>query len=356
MEKTMHRPIALTLAVLAAACGPRALTPEEQQKKAVEGMHASILSDIHTLKAAAQDLKTAAPVNAGRGWDATQDAAAVASMKAAWGRARTAYEHIEGAIAPLFPNIDAAVDERYDGFLEGLQPTGDQNLFDGTGVTGMHAVERILWADTIPAGVKTMEMSLPGYKAAAFPASEAEARAFKEQLVAQLITDVETLETQWTPARIDLAGAWQGLMDLMAEQREKVNNAANNLEESRYSQRTMRDLRDNLDGTLAIYAIFQPWVVATRHPTDPTHDGEQIDAKVQAGFTALKAAYDAVVGDAIPTPPATWSAESPSAADLQTPFGRLYTQVRAATDPSAEASIVDEMEDAGELLGFPGGE
>ena len=43
----------------------------------------------------------------------------------------------------------------------------------------------------------------------------------------------------------------------------------------------------------------------------------------------------------------------PSAADLQTPFGRLYTAVRAATDPRVEASIVDEMNDASALLGFP---
>lgn len=46
------------------------------------------------------------------------DAAAIDGMKESWAKARTAYEHIEGAIAPLFPDIDAAIDERYDGFLE----------------------------------------------------------------------------------------------------------------------------------------------------------------------------------------------------------------------------------------------
>ena len=74
-------------------------------------------------------------------------------MKAAWVRARTAYEHVEGAIAPIFPELDAAIDERYDGFLADIGPTGDANLFDGTGVTGMHGIERILYSDSIPANV-----------------------------------------------------------------------------------------------------------------------------------------------------------------------------------------------------------
>lgn len=346
----MSKHLVLVSAFTLVACG-QGNDDQLQQEKIVTGMHAQLLTDIQKLKSAAQALKSAAPVPQGRGWDATMDAAAIASMKSRWAEARTAYEHIEGAVAPLFPNIDAAIDERYDGFLEGLVPTGDQNLFDGQGVTGMHAVERILWSDSIPAGVVQLESALPGYKAAAFPSTEAEARDFKEKLATQLIADVQTLESQWSPAKIDLAGAYQGLKDLMNEQREKVNNAANNLEESRYSQRTMRDLRDNLDGTKTIYALFARWIVTKKSP-DADHDGDKVDLRIRAGFDLVAAAYAEVPGDAIPAPPSTWSAELPSEADLQTPFGRLYVKVRDATDPTRHGSVVDEMGDAGALMGF----
>jgi iron uptake system component EfeO len=331
-----------------AACGS-GLTDAEQQKKIADGMHASLLADIRALKAAAQELKATAPVTPGRGWDPGADAQAITAMKARWYEARTAYEHIEGAIAPLFPDVDAAIDERYDGFLEGLGATGDQNLFDGAGVTGMHAVERILWSDSIPAGVTRVESTLPGYRAAAFPATEKEAKDFRDQLVTQLIADVQNLEEQWSPAKIDLAGAFQGLEDLMSEQREKVNNASNNLEESRYSQRTMRDLRDNLDGTRTIYALFQPWLKTK----NGAHQGAEVDQAITAGFDALATAYGEVTGEAIPPPPSTWSAEAPSITDLQTPFGKLWSKVRDATDPGKDGSVVDQMSDAGALMGFP---
>ena len=100
-------------------------------------------------------------------------------------------------------------------------------------------------------------------------------------------------------------------MSLVEEQREKVLKASTNEEESRYSQRTMTDLRDNLVGTKAAYAIFQPWITAKA-------GGADLDRGILAGFASLDAAYAAVSGEAIPEPPATWSAENPTAADLQT--------------------------------------
>ena len=70
-------------------------------------------------------------------------------------------------------------------------------------------------------------------------------------------------------------------------------------------------------------------------------------------FARLEEAYAAVQGEAIPAPPATWIAEMPSEADLQSPFGKLYSTVKTATDASLEASVLDEMNDAATLLGFP---
>ncbi len=64
-----------------------------------------------------QDLQAAAPTPTGRGWDTTLDATAIANMKLTWIRCRTSYEHIEGALAPIFPDIDISIDARYDDFL-----------------------------------------------------------------------------------------------------------------------------------------------------------------------------------------------------------------------------------------------
>ena len=190
----------------------------EYQEQVVDGMHSTLLTDVKALHDAAVALQAAAPAPTGRGWDATQDAAAITAMTNAWLDARAAYERTEGALAPLFPEIDEAIDARYENFLEG--GNGDQDLFDGEGVTGMHGIERILFVADTPATVVAVEASLPGYKAAAWPATQAEAAAFKNELAAQLVTDTQTLVDQWQPQQIDLEAAFAGLISLMNEQRE----------------------------------------------------------------------------------------------------------------------------------------
>src|SRR6187401_2875957 len=102
----------------------------------------------------------------------------------------------------------------------------------------------------------------------------------------------------------------------------------------------MTDLRDNLVGSKAAYALFKPWILSKVDPKDPTKDGKTIDGKIQKGMAALDAAYLLVSGDAIPTPPPTWMAENPTPADLMTPFGKLYTAVQAAADPTLPDSVV----------------
>lgn len=332
--------------------GGAAMTDAQYQTAAVDGMHDALLADIETLLQAVKDIQAAAPEPPDRGWDAQKDAAAIQSMREAWVRARTAYEHVEGALAPLFPNLDFSIDARYDDFMTQLAPAGDADLFDDKGVTGMHAVERILYSDSTPARVVAFEKSLPGYEAAAFPATAAEAKEFKEKLCAQLVADVTDLNMQWTPAHIDVAIAFQGLVSLVREQREKVVKASSGEEESRYSQRTMADLRDNLLGSTAVYGLFRPWILSKKS-SDPTKDGATIDAAVQKGFDALDVAYKAVSGDAIPPPPADWSAEMPSQTDLATPFGQLYQKVDATVDPTQASSITSELDDAAAVLGFP---
>jgi iron uptake system component EfeO len=346
MKSTAFALIALSLAVPACSSDDTGSSgaDAEYQQKVVTGMHSALLTDVNALHDAAVALQAAAPAPTGRGWDTAQDATAINQMTAAWLSARAAYERTEGALAPLFPETYSAIDARYEDFLEGV-PGGDQDLFDGEGVTGMHAIERIIFAPKIPASVIDVEESLPGYKAAAWPASEAEARAFKDELCARLVADTQDLADQWQPQVIDLDGAFNGLISLMNEQREKVNKAASEEEESRYAQRTLADLRDNLAGTTRIYALFKEWLLTKS-------DGEKINADVQASFSTLDTTYKGFSGDAIPAPSATWSSEKPSAADLQTPFGKLYTAVQDAVDPNVSGSAVDGMNRAARELGF----
>ncbi|MEO7111221.1 MAG: imelysin family protein [Polyangiaceae bacterium] len=322
-------------------------TDAQYQAQVLQGMHDSLLTDISSLLTAANAIQAAAPPTLA-GW---QDPAQVTALKNAWIPARSAYEHSEGAIAPLFPDVDTSIDARYDDFLSELGPAGDTYLFDDVGVTGMHAMERIIYQPN-PQAVITFEATLPGYAASAAPSSDQQAADFKNKLAGKLISDVTALQSRWTPVNLNVAIAYQGLVALMNEQKEKVNKAASSEEESRYSSRTMVDLRDNLDGTKTIYALFEPWVLSKTN-TDPTKDGPTIDAKIQAGFVKLAAAYAQISGDAFPTVPSTWSSESPSAADLQTPFGQLYTNVLAAVDPNTDGTIVFEMNAVATLLGFP---
>jgi iron uptake system component EfeO len=353
-------PVATFMILAGAACssssnnsapsadGGATLTDAQYQAQVLSGMHDSLLTDINSLLTAAQAIQAAAPATAA-GW---QDPTQVTALKNAWIPARTAYEHSEGAIAPLFPDVDISIDARYDDFLAELGPAGDSYLFDDVGVTGMHAMERIMYQPN-PQNVITFEATLPGYVASAAPSTDQEASDFKNKLATKLVSDVTALQGRWTPVNLNVGVAFQGLVSLMNEQKEKVNKAASSEEESRYSQRTMADLRQNLSGTKAVYAIFEPWVLSKTNATDPTKDGPTIDAKIQDGFTKLNTAYSQITGDALPPVPSTWSSENPSATDLATPFGQLYSQVLAAVDPNTDGTVVFEMNAVATLLGFP---
>jgi iron uptake system component EfeO len=331
-----------------AACGgddggtPPPKTDAQYQAEVVTAMQASISLDLADIVTAATELQAAAPTHA---WDAVADKSAIDAMKAAWKKARIGYEHVEGATAPIFGDLDVTMDARYDDYMLELIPDGDQDLFDDVGVTGMHGIERILYAPGIRDEVKLHEGPLTGFKAAAFPASEAEALAFKTKLVQKLIDDAKSLHDQWQPAAIDLSEAYRGLIGLMNEQKEKVNLAASGEEESRYANITLFDLRNNLDGTKKIYELFRPWIMF--------RDGSEPDGMIQGRFTALAAAYAATAGDEIPGVPGDWSNDAPTAANLATPFGMLWNTVHVEVNPTTDGSVVFEMNEIAVLLGFP---
>ncbi len=333
----------VALLLTATACGKG--DDDAQRTRVEREMKQWIADSIRNVRLAAEDLQRAAPVPPSRGWDSSRDAAALAAMKSAWWRARDAYELVEGAVAPLFPESDLATDARYDDFLLTLGAAGDPRPFDGEGVIGVHAIERILWADSIPQETLAFEQGLPGYRPASFPQTAEEARAFKEGLAGRWITDLEQLQQQLAPLELDIAFVFRGLMDLTAEQLEKVDRASTGREESRYAESTLRDLRANREGCLLAYQLFRPWLLARGHGA--------LDTEVQAGFERLGRAYEALPGVAIPRPPRGWSSLEPQAQHAATPFGALFTRVSHETDETRPGSLAASLMRVADALSLP---
>lgn len=310
------------------------------EAKANAGVKAYINTHLADLKAASIAMQVAAPSTA---WNATTHAAAIATMKTEWKKGRIAYEHIEGAIAVLFPELDRTTDQRYDVFI--AENGADTNLFDDQNVTGIHAIERILYSDVIPAPVKTFEMGLTGYKPAAFPATQAEATDFKMKLADRMAKDVQKMTDQFGTLTLDSATSFRGVIGSMEEQIEKLQKAESGEEESRYAQFTLADMRANVSAGKATYEIFKPWLLEK--------GGAAEDAAILAAFKRVDEAYAAIQGDALPAVPATWSSANPSAADLMTPFGKLYTALKTEANPAASTSLVKHMSSAADKMGIP---
>jgi iron uptake system component EfeO len=328
------------LALSAAGCGSD--TSGSQESQAQAAVKSYITAEIGKLVTASKAIHDGAPAPDADGWNDTADAAAVTSMKTQWKAARIAYEHVEGAIAVLFPDLDASTDERYDGFIE---TAPDNNLFDGEGVTGIHAIERVLWAGKAPASVVTFESDLTGYKAAAFPASMAEATAFRDGLSMRLVTDVQSMQTMFASATLDTPAAFRGVIGSLGEQIEKMDLAAEGQEESRYAQHTLADMRANLDGGKTTYNAFRNWVKTTAN-------GAQLDTDILAGFDRVNALYTAVSGEALPPVPAGFDPAAPTPTQLATPYGMIWDGLSTESDGTVPASLVSKMTAAADALGI----
>lgn len=315
----------------------------DYETDATLGVKEYVTSELDVLHAASLELEAAAPEPDADGWNATDDAAAVEEMRTIWVDTRVSYEHIEGAIAVLFPQYDHSTDERYDGFIE-LTP--DDDPFDGEGATGMHSIERILWADEHPPQVVAFESSLPNYREAAYPRDEAEARRFREELLVRLTSDIATMRDQFRPLALDPAAAFRGVIGSMAEQLEKVTLAATGEDESRYSQITLTDMRANLEGGRRIYAEFADWVRSIE-------GGELLDELILEGFDRIEAAYDRIGGQSLPPVPAGWNPDDPDPAHLDTDYGQLFALLTEESDPENPDSLVTHMSEAADAIGIP---
>ena len=343
-----RRGVAAAFVLLASiGCGGQAgKSDAELQQEIVSNMQVLVLGDLRGLKQAALDLQAAAPSSFALGWDGSPDGGlALAAMKEAWTRTRRYWEHVEGPLALMFPDLDGSIDSRYEDMLAAAGDAPDPDPFDGQGVTGMHAIERVLFAPG-PAEVVTYESALAGYQLAAWPASDQEAADFKSGLCQRLVDDSQLLLDGWQSQAIDLGVVFTGLTGLISSQAEKVSLAAAHQQESRYSQTTMVDLRSNLEGSRAVYELFVPWLATKPY-------GTNLDVNATQAFDTLDLAYGAVVGDAIPPPPASWGSPPHSLEDLMSPFGALYVTVVQEVDPTRPGSAVDAMNHVARALGLP---
>lgn len=323
-----------------AACLGR--TDAEYRADIALSVHETVRRDLDELAMTARRLQVLAPT---RAWK-VGDEPVIARMREEWKQARTAYERAESAIGALFPEVDVALDGRYEELLTTFEAGGDSYAFDARGFVGMHAIERILFAPEVRAEVMAFERTLPGYQPPAYPATDDDAISFKTVLFQQLLDSTDALRSGWEPAAVDVGAVYRGLIATMSEQKAKVSLAVTGEEESRYANVTLRDLRSNVGGTQSLYGLFRAWILSK-------DAGELPDARVLSKLGELATVYAASEGDALPDVPDDWSASEPTAANLATPFGALWKAVSDSVDPASDGSVVFEMNRIAGVLGLP---
>jgi iron uptake system component EfeO len=292
--RTLKTPV-LPLILALAACGP---TEKESAALAVK---AYVADEIGGMCSAAHAL---------------QGAASVADMQAEWKKMRDSYQHISGIVAPMYPALIAGMNGLYE---------------DGTG-TGMHAIERVLWAGQISDEVVAYESTLPNVAAAELPV-----------LTQQLIDDCESMQGKFRGATLDANKAFAGVSGAVHQQRDKVALDNSAREESRYARSTLAEMRANLEGATRVYSSFQTLVRART-------DGALIDEQIQTGFRNMKETYESAGADALPPVPANFNPAAPTPEQLDTAFGRLFNKLSVEADNKQPMSLATRVDSAAALL------
>lgn len=333
----------LAWCVLLVACGssepvaPEAAPAVPPEQQTVLDVKSYVDTEVGALHEAVSGMCATAPTDAA-GWEGGEGNERRARMRLRWAAARNAYEHVEGAIAILFPELDHSMDGRYE---HSVELTPDPDPFDGTGFTGMHAIERILWADRVTSDVVRFEEALRGYTPARAPATDEEATRFREGLCARLVEDTERMQRQLAPLALDHQTAWRGVQGSIEEQAEKVALSATGQDESRYAQRTLADMRANLEASRAVLDAYAPLIA--QHDDARPH----VDA-VRAHLARLETAYG-TEGDALPPVPEGFDPDAPS----DDAYGQLHALLAEQSDPEVDGSLAHHLRAAGLAMGIP---
>jgi iron uptake system component EfeO len=312
---------------------------------------------LHTAAVALQD---AAPSGKTAGWSAATDPGAVAAMRAAWRQARSAgaWGGCQAAAQVYAASLATSLDSRYE---TALATAADPYLFDGKGFVGMHAIERILWADSIPASATAFEVTLPNYTQAAFPLQASEAQDFKNQLCGQLVSDAASFQKAVEALTIDAPAGYTAGIDLVKLQFIKLEEAALGKDESRYANFTLDDMRANMATAGAVQQAFDGWLATKKGgaPTDAgagilTPSGAQVVTAIDAGFGQIQQAYqsDPGAGAGLPPVPPGWIATDITPGLIGAPFSEIFLTVSAAVDDTTSSSLVSSMNQAVTLLGI----
>ncbi|MFO0760153.1 MAG: imelysin family protein [Byssovorax sp.] len=286
----------------------------------------------------------AAPAPAADGWVSPRDTPAIQAMRASWHEARRAHQALEGVLLLHFPDLAASLDGSYE---DALAAGPDPELVDDRGFTGLHAIERILWADRMPAGVAKEEAALPGALPAAFPSTEEQAIDFRDELCAGAVHDAEELEAAIEGLPLGSPEIQAIARELVEIQADRVIEAGEGHPSSPYAGRSLLDLTDGLAAARAMHEVFLPWL-ATKA------EGPHVAAEAADAFDRLAMRYMAAGVDALPAPPSGWSDTAYNDEQLQSPFGLIFMAVMNETNLGIDGSVAHSVEEAGALLGVDG--
>ena len=167
------------------------------------------------------------------------------AARAQFGLTRTPYERIE-PVAESFPDLDPAIDMRWDDTEDGAQP-----------FTGFHRIERFLWPPQ-PNEIGDAEGQIAPADAANAKATDTKAAI--DAVADQLLANVNRLHDEvnkpdFTFETRSFVQGPQALIDEVAAT--KVNG-----EEDRYSHTDLWDFAANVDGSETAIATMQPIIVA----------------------------------------------------------------------------------------------
>ncbi len=335
MTRGSARIVLSLVAALALGCGGE----DPPAPSVADGLKATIGTMLRRFSESLVTLRARAP--RGREWQPSgADADAVKAMRAAWLDAHAAFVGLAGPVGELFPEQIPGLDRRWDVQLTDLGVDPDFMPFDERGVTGLHAIERILWSDQISSAVSSYEMTRLGYRTPRFPGTAEEADAFVASLagaVAQVGLEVNQQFSRLTP---DAALGAAGISRLLANSFLKVDlGYVAGSEDSRYSGTTMLDLRSELAAARAIWNVLRDGL-SRRGAASEKLGG------VDAGLARWTALLDEVKSKDFPVAPNLWDPGTPSPEHALTPYGMLFVGLRRELNKARPDSLVSALREA----------